>query len=178
MITLIKIRCKYFSNHHCAVFWSYFFIPAISLISLPLLLIYNSNYKDQFYEKNKIEGIAFNITKELFSQNLAFNNYNFSLVSNDEKDKEIMQDLVKSEIEWPNKDSNINKENNIIKINNDYDNEYKIELCQSRDFSIFYSRISYNSDLFRPPKDIISRRRYFFEEFDKFIEILPYYATF
>ena len=56
MITLIKIRCKYLSNHRCAVFWSYFFIPIISLISMPVLIIFNLNYRDKFHEENKIEG--------------------------------------------------------------------------------------------------------------------------
>ena len=118
MIILIKIRCKYLSNHRCAVFWSYFFIPIILLISLPILLISIPNYRNEFQENNKFEGIAFNITKKLFSQNLTLSKYNLSLVSNDEKVKEIMQDLINSDIEWSNNESNINKENNIIKIIN------------------------------------------------------------
>ena len=68
MITLIKIRFKYISNHRCAVFLSYFFIPIILLIFLSILLISSPNYRNEFHENNKYEGKAFNITKRLFSQ--------------------------------------------------------------------------------------------------------------
>ena len=68
------------------------------------------------------------------------------MVSNDEKDKKIMGDLVKSDIEWSDKETNFNKENNIIKIINNNE-KYTIEFIQSYEFPFFYGVISFNSDI-------------------------------
>ena len=172
MIALIKIRCKYLSNHRCSVFFSYFFIPIILFIPWSIFLLSSPNNRSKFKEKNKFEGKAFNVTKKLFSQNFTFSIENFSLVSDDEKDKTIMQDLIKSDIEWSNNEINFNRENNIIKIINNNE-KYKIDLIQSIIFPIFDPKIFDNSyfDLFNPPNEIRNLRFDYFNEFNKFIEL-------
>ena len=113
MIALIKIRSKYLSNHRCSVYWSYFFFPCITLIFLLLLLIEID--KIVIYKTKGFYGENLNITNSLLSNDKNFSKYNFSLVSNDEKDKKIIQEIVKSDIEWSNQVSGIKK--NIISLN-------------------------------------------------------------
>ena len=148
MIALIKIRGKYLSNHRCSVYWSYFFFPCIILIFFFLLLLEEGSIR--FY---KIKGFYFgnlNITNALLSNDIKFRKYNFSLVSNDEKDKKIIQEIVKSDIEWSNQVSGIKKNNNIIKIINKNE-RYKIEfIINNKDNSIF-SEYSIKSFLYSDP---------------------------
>lgn len=113
MLALIKIRLKYLSNHRCSVYWSYFFLPSITLIYLILILIIakfdKRNFIRYYYREEKFYGKDLNITKSLFSNNIEFSKYNFSLVSKDEKDKKILQEIIKSDIEWSNQVSRIKK---------------------------------------------------------------------
>ena len=162
MITLIKIRRKYLSNHFCSVYWSYFFIPSILIIFSILVSLLVEKIK--YSEQNKIEGKAFNLTKSLFSQNITFKIYNYSFISNDEKDKLILQELIKTDIEWfyqENEEfdqdlwSKINYNNIIIKINNKNE-RYKINLIQSyyRNLIFDYSLNTFSSsNLFEPPNN-------------------------
>ena len=132
MITLIKIRFKYLSRHSCSVCLSYFFIPIFLLIYYSFLLILIKFAR----KENKFEEEANYITKKLFAQNLTFDKYNFSLVSNDRKDKEILQELINKDIDWFSKMNEVNNKNPIIKINNENE-KYKIELIQSQENRIF-----------------------------------------
>ena len=139
MIALIKIRGKYLCNHLCSVYLSYFFIPSIIFIFLLLFLI-TINNKEVPFEGEKFDGKDLNITKVLFSNNIEFSKYNFSLVSDDEKDKKIIQEIIKSDIEWSYQESGIKKNNNIIRIFNKNE-KYKIELIiKNNDNSIFYKK--------------------------------------
>jgi len=97
-------------------------------------LIFKSKHNNNFSKEKKIEGKVFNLTKVLFSENITFSKYNFSFISNDEKDKKILEDLVKSEINWNDQENDIN--NNIIKIINNNE-KYKIELIQNEKAYIF-----------------------------------------
>ena len=83
-----------------------------------------------------------------------------------------MQDLIKSDIEWSNNESNFNREKNIIKIINNNE-KYKTDLIQSIIFPIFDPKIFDNSyfDLFKPPNEIRNLRFDYFNEFNKFIEL-------
>ena len=181
MITLIKIRRKYLSNHYCAVYWSYFFIPSLMLIFL--LFNLNSFEIKKYSEKNKFEGKDFNMTKALFSQNITFNK-NFSFISNDEKDKKIMQKLIKADIEWFYQSSEefdedlwpkINRKNLIIKINNENE-RYKINLIQNKKNAIFnYSlNIFSYSNPFVPPNNNINN----FECYNEFFNYNLYWLNF
>ena len=162
MITLIKIRRKYLSNHYCSVYWSYFFIPSLILIILiPFLLI---DRKEKYSEKNKIEGKVYNKTIELFSQNINFDKYNVSLVSNDEQDKKILQELFKNDIEWYNQNSEVHNKNPVIEITNENE-RYQIKLFQNQENIIFNHSLktfSY-SNSFEPPKKYINDFKYFIE---------------
>jgi len=161
MITLIKIRSKYLTNHYCSIYWSYFFIPSIILIFI--IIIFFSRRIKEYSPQNKIEGKAFNLTKSLFSQNITFNRYKYTFISNDEKDKIILQELIKTDIEWfyqENENEEVDQDllskikyyNNIIKINNKNE-RYKINLIQIEGYRIFgwsSNTFSY-SNLFEPP---------------------------
>ena len=123
MITLIKIRFKYLSTHRCSVCWSYFFIPIYLFIYCSFFLILT-----KFGPKeNKFKEEANNITKNVFSQNLKNEKYNFSLVSNDEKDKKILQELINKDIDWFSKIEEVNSKNPIIKIKNENE-KYKYRI--------------------------------------------------
>jgi len=176
MITLIKIRRKYLSNHYCAVYWSYFFIPSIILI-LTIISFLKIKIK-KYSELNKFEGKSFNLNESLLSQYIfVFKIYNFSFISNDEKDKIILQELIKKDIEWfyqENEEfdqalwSKINKRNIIIKINNKNE-RYKINLIQSDENGIFFyflNTFSY-SNLFQPPDNNTN----YFLFFNEFIQL-------
>ena len=181
MITLIKIRGKYLSNHFFSVFWSYLFSPIFELIIILIILLMSSSIKTTYYEQSKIEGEAFNITKKLFSQNLTFSKYNFSLVSNDEKDKKIIQDLTKSNINWFHKESEVNNKNDIIiKINNK-DEKYKIELIiQSEENKILSESLedSYSYiDVFKPP-DYSNKRLDYLKSFNEFFQLQSLFAQY
>ena len=173
MITLIKIRRKYLSNHYCSVFWSYFFIPNLILIILiPYLLI---ERKEKYSEKNKIEGKVYNKTIELFSQNINSDKYNISLVSNDEQDKKILQELFKNDIEWFNQDSEVHNKNPIIEIINENE-RYQIKLFQNQENIIFNHSLktfSYSNSFEPPNKDI-----YDFKYFNEFIKLQSLLAQF
>lgn len=158
MITLIKIRSKYLTNHYCSIYWSYFFIPSIMLI-LTIIIFFSREIKE-YSQQNKIEGKPFNLTKSLFSQNITFIRYKYSFISNDEKDKIILQELIKTDIEWfyqENEELDHDllskiKSNNIIKINNKNE-RYKIHLIQFKGYLIFgYNLNTFScSNLFEPP---------------------------
>jgi len=181
MITLIKIRRKYLVNHYCSVYWSYFFIPSLMLIIvIPSLASGNRKYS----EENKIEGKASNISIPLFSQNITFNKYNFSFVSNDEKDKKILQELIKTDIEWfyqENGESDqvlwpkINSKNSIIKIINENE-RFKINLIQSKENPVFIHSLNTKaySNLFEIPKNNIND----LEFFNEFIQLQSLFAQF
>ena len=181
MIALIKIRGKYLYNHPCSVYWSYFFVPSIIIIFLFILL---SNKADSNFgkliEEGKINGKGYNITKALFSKNITFSKYNFSLVSPDERDKKIIQELIKSEIEWSNHEKRINKKNNIIKIINKNE-KYKIKLIfQNKTNPIFdqySSEVNSYFDLFKPPSNYINYTL-LFENINIFIELQSLFAQF
>ena len=180
MITLIKIRGKYLSNHLCSVYWSYFFIPSITLILLPILLISKINLKEKYSEKIKINGKASNITHKLFSQNISFDNYNFSIVSDDENDKKIIQEIIKLDIDWFKEEREI-KENNIIKIINNNE-KYNFELIiKNRENPIFYS-FPLNTYLYLDPFKFPNNSyyKYFndFKKFNKFIQLQSLFAQF
>ena len=137
MLTLIKIRCKYLSNHLCSVYWNYFFIPSMTLISL-FIFLKVVKYEKRYNEYSKSDGKDLKITKELFSNYINFSKYNLSFVSDDEKDKKIIQEIIKSDIEWSNHVSGIKKNNKIIKIINKND-RYKIEMIiKDGQDSLFY----------------------------------------
>ena len=176
MITLTKIRSKYLSNHCCSVFFSYYFVT-ILFIPIIIIMILMNDIKEKY--KNKIDGKAFNITKELFSQNILLNKYNFSLVSNDEKDKKILQELIKKDIEWSKELDRVNQKNFIININNE-NGKYKIELIQSSENKIFNS--SSNTfdyfDRFLPPDYYSKEGRNDFEFFNEFIQLQSLFAQF
>ena len=184
MITLIKIRRKYLFNHYCSVYWSYFFIPSLMLIIIVFSSSYLSSENGKYSEKNKIEGKASNISIQLFSQNITFNKYNFSFVSNDEKNKEILQELIKTNIEWFYQEngesdevlwSKINSKNAIIKIINENE-RYKINLIQSKEKPVFNHSLktfSY-SNLFEIPNNNIND----FEYFNEFIQLQSLFAQF
>ena len=181
MFTLIKIRRKYLSNHFCSVYWSYFFIPSILIIFSILVSLLVEKIK--YSEQNKIEGKAFNLTKSLFSQNITFKIYNYSFISNDEKDKLILQELIKTDIEWfyqENEEfdqdlwSKINYNNIIIKINNKNE-RYKINLIQSyyRNLIFDYSLNTFSSsNLFEPPNNNNTKDIIFFNEFIRIQSLL------
>ena len=179
MIALIKIRGKYLCNHLCSVYLSYFFIPSIIFIFLLLFLITIIN-KEVPFEGEKFCGKDLNITKVLFSNNIEFSKYNFSLVSDDEKDKKIIQEIIKSDIEWSYQESGIKKNNNIIRIFNKNE-KYKIELIiKNNDNSIFYKKnletFQY-FDSFKYPNRF--ERIYLFNErVNKFIELQFLFAQF
>ena len=132
MITLIKIRLKYLYRHSCSACFSYFFIPIYLLAYYSFFVILIKLAP----KENKFEEEANNITRKLFDQNLTFDKYNFSLVSNDRKDKEILQELINKDIDWFSKMNEVNNKNPIIKINNENE-KYKIELIQSQENGIF-----------------------------------------
>ena len=163
MIVLIKIRFKYLSNHRCTVFWSYFFIPIIILIFIPIffLLLYDSKENINENKNEGIEGKALNITKKLFSQDITLNKYNFSLVSQDKRDKKIIQELIKNDIEWQSDIKKINNKNHIIKINNKNE-KYTIEFIQSPENKIFY-----NFPLYYDP--FFPQTSYYFKDLKDFI---------
>ena len=183
MITLIKIRFKYLSNHRCTVFWSYFFIPIIILIFIPIFLIlfYDSKKDKKSYEIKKYEGKALNITKELLSQNITLNKYNFSLVSKDEKDKKIIQELIKQEIEWQTELDKIqNKNHIIIKIDN-INEIYKIELIQSSENQIFNNNSLYTDlyyDKFYPSYLDYYKKWNDIELFNEFFQLQSLFSQF
>ena len=130
MITLIKIKTKYLSNHLCSVYWSYFFITSLILVSLLIFSI-----EKIFLNQNSFVSEAKNKTETILSQNLTFD-FNFSVVSNDEKDKEILQELIKKDINWFTKVNEVSSKYPIIKINNENE-KYKIELIQNQENRIF-----------------------------------------
>ncbi len=82
MLALIKIRCKYLSNHRYSAYWSYFFLPSITLIYLIIILkiakFDKRNIIRYYYRVEKFYGKDLNITKPLFSNNIEFSKYNFS----------------------------------------------------------------------------------------------------
>ena len=150
MITLIKIRTKYLTNHLCSVYFSYFFIPSLLLISLIFTFRYVIIRKKEEYNEIKTDWTYKEISKLLFSENLSFDH--ISLVSDDEKDQQILKELTKSEIEWANDINKLkNTKNSIFKIINEKE-KYKIELIQNKD-SCFFNEdelISSYSDPFFP----------------------------
>ena len=179
MLALIKIRFRYLSNNCCSVYWNYFFIPSITFISLIIFLKVNK-FKLNFSELPKTQGPEFIITNELLSKNIDYNKYNFSLVSNDEKDKTIFEEIIKSNIEWSTQESGIKNNNNIIKIINKNE-RYNIELIiRNKTNTIFYSW-SLSSfqfyDPFKTSRNLIERKHEF-ERFDKFIELQSLLAQF
>ena len=102
------------------------------------------------------------------------------MVSQDERDKKIIQELIKSEIEWSNHEKRINKKNNIIKIINKNE-KYKIKLIfQNKTNPIFdqySSEVNSYFDLFNPPSNYINYTL-LFENINIFIELQSLFAQF
>ena len=132
MLTLIKIRTKYLTNHLCSVYFSYFFIPSLLLISLIFTLSTFFVRKAENYQEIRTDWDSKNaLSKSLFSESLTFD-HPISVVSDDEKDKQILQELTKTEVEWANDiDKLKNTKNSIFKIINEKE-KYKIELIQNK----------------------------------------------
>ena len=148
MITLIKIRTKYLTNHLCSVYFSYFLIPSLLLISF-IFVFYNAFTRgSNEYQDIKTDWTYSDISKSLFSQDFS-SLKNISLVSDDEKDKQILKELTNLDIEWANDINKLpNKANNIYKIINKGE-KYKIELIQKKE-SYYFSENDLKTIYFDP----------------------------
>ena len=177
MLALIKIRCRYLSNNCCSVYWNYFFIPSITFISLIIFLEVNK-FNSEIHEHPKTQGQEFKITKELFSKNISYNKYYFSLVSNDKEDKTIFEEIMNSSIEWSTQESGIKNNNNIIKIINK-NKRYNIELIIRNTTNTTFYTSSLSSFKFYDPFQTNFEFIYHKNEFiDNFIELQSLFAQF
>ena len=101
------------------------------------------------------------------------------MVSNDEKDKKILQELIKKDIEWSKELDKVNQKNLIININNE-NGKYKIEMIQSSENKIFnFSSNTFDYfDRFLPPDYYSKEGRNDFEFFNEFIKLQSLFAQF
>ena len=177
MLALIKIRCRYLSNNCCSVYWNYFFIPSITFISLIIFLEVNK-FNSEIHEHPKTQGQEFKITKELFSKNISYNKYYFSLVSNDKEDKTIFEEIMNSSIEWSTQESGIKNNNNIIKIINK-NKRYNIELIIRNTTNTTFYTSSLSSFKFYDPFQTNFEFIYYRNEvINNFIELQSLFAQF
>ena len=156
MFTLVKIRARYLTRHFCAVYFSYFFIPTIVLLSL-LNAQRTNHYYEEEDEESYLKGKIVEKNINLFNQNFEDKDLDkLGFLVENEKDCTILRNLLNStsssnSLVCKTQEDDLNIYNrSIIKINNK-EGKYDIQFLQNK-YDIF------NSDLFKYDK--------FVDEFD------------